>query len=149
MRLPVLCSSHLLLLLLPGPPGTRCWSQGAHYPGLESRVPAEQPPWCAGRAGSQGQQGHKPSASRAGLFCRQPRQQGRGAAAFSDLCSLQLLLCQHRIVSFTVQINQEEKSKQLGKDRAQPASAFPQGSHMFPDVLHELVLHSAFQIFPS
>lgn len=49
----------------------------------------------------------------------------------------QLLLCQHRIVSLTVQINQEEKSKQLGKDRAQPDSALPQGSHMFPDVFHE------------
>lgn len=34
------------------------------------------------------QQGHKLSASKAGLFCRQRRQQGRGAAAFSDLCSL-------------------------------------------------------------
>lgn len=52
----------------------------------------------------------------------------------------QLLLCQQRIVSLTVQINQEEKSKQLGKDRAQPDSALPQRSHMFPDVLHERVM---------
>lgn len=36
----------------------------------------------------------------------------------------QLLLCQHRIMSLTVQINQEEKSKQLSKDRAQSDSPF-------------------------
>lgn len=86
--------------------------------------------WC--------QQGHKLSASKAALFCRQQRQQGREQLLSATFAVWQLLLCQHRIVSLTVQINQEEKSKQLGKDKTQPDSAL--GSRMFPDAFHELVM---------
>lgn len=67
-------------------------SQGAHYlvrrgEHLPSR-PLQRAGACgeAMTAGARG--GHKLSVSKARLFYPQQRQQGRGAAAFSDLCSL-------------------------------------------------------------
>lgn len=64
--------------------------QGAHYLGLERSTPAEHSAvvcWGGGN-GWQCWQGHEPSTSKARLFCWQQRQQGTGAAAFSNLCSL-------------------------------------------------------------
>lgn len=88
VRLPFLCSSHLLL---SSPPGTQHRSQGAHYLVWTAECPLSSHcgvPLVRGASGWRCQQGHKLSASKSRLFCWQQRQQGRGAAAFSDLCSL-------------------------------------------------------------